>query len=140
LIRETGKNHSTLNVDALKRENRETAAPAGACTSDAAPGPAAAAASHNGNGFERKLGVLETDIKDLKLMMTGQLQEMENKSQKFREDQFRQLINLLKQERQQKEELLRQVTRLEMENKTLKRVGMALKQRLTGKPAPGSQK
>ena len=74
--------------------------------------------------------MLETDIKDLKQMMTGQLQEMENKSQKFREDQFRQLVSLLKQERQQKEELLRQVTRLDVENKTLKRVGMMLKQKL----------
>jgi hypothetical protein len=77
--------------------------------------------------------VLETDIKDLKQMMTGQLQEMENKSQKFREDQFRQLVTLLKQERQQKEDLLRQVTRLEMDNKTLKRVGMMLKEKLLGK-------
>ena len=101
-------------------------------TSDAAPAPAAPAASHNGNGFERKLGVLETDIKDLKQMMIGQLQEMENKSQKFREDQFRQLVTLLKQERQQKEELLRQVTRLEMDNKTLKRVGRMLKEKLLG--------
>jgi len=89
------------------------AAPAGTCYPEAAVAPVA---SHNGNGFERKLGVLETDIKDLKQMITGQLQEMENKSQKFREDHFRQLVTLLKQERQQKEELLRQVTRLEMDN------------------------
>ena len=116
------------------------AAPTGACTSDAAPAPAAPAASHNGNGFERKLGVLETDIKDLKQMMTGQLQEMENKSQKFREDQFRQLVALLKQERQQKEELLRQVTRLEMDNKTLKRVGRMLKEKLLGIPASANRK
>jgi hypothetical protein len=76
--------------------------------------------------------VLETEIKDLKQMMTGQLQEMKNKSQKFRENQFSQLITLLKQERQQKAELLRQVTRLEMDNKTLKRVGRMLKEKLMG--------
>jgi DnaJ-domain-containing protein 1 len=86
------------------------------------------------------VGVLETDIKDLKQMMTGQLQEMENKSQKFREDQFKQLVTLLKQERQQKEELLRQVTRLEMDNKTLKRVGRMLKEKLLGKSLPSLQK
>jgi DnaJ-domain-containing protein 1 len=84
--------------------------------------------------------VLETDIKDLKQMMTGQLQEMENKSQKFREDQFRQLVTLLKQERQQKEELLRQVTRLEMDNKTLKRVGRMLKEKLLGMSASPPRK
>jgi hypothetical protein len=73
-------------------------------------------------------------------MMTGQLQEMENKSQKFREDQFRQLVTLLKQERQQKEELLRQVTRLEMDNKTLKRVGRMLKEKLMGMSAAVTRK
>jgi hypothetical protein len=84
--------------------------------------------------------VLETDIKDLKQMMTGQLHEMENKSRKFREDQFRQRITLLKQERQQKEDPLRQVTQLEVENETLKLVGRMLKEKLLGQPAPGSQK
>ena len=73
-------------------------------------------------------------------MMTGQLQEMENKSQKFREGQFRELVNLLKQERQQKAELLRQVTRLEMDNKTLKRVGRMLKEKLMGMSAAVTRK
>ena len=113
------------------------AAPAADCSLAAAAVPAD---SHNGNGFERKLSVLETDIKDLKQMMTGQLQEMENKSHKFREDQFRQLITMLKQERQQKEELVRQVTQLDVENKRLKRLGMALKQKLQGISAAAPRK
>jgi general secretion pathway protein A len=113
------------------------AAPAADCSLAATAVPAD---SHNGNGFERKLSVLETDIKDLKQMMTGQLQEMENKSHKFREDQFRQLITMLKQERQQKEELVRQVTQLDVENKRLKRLGMALKQKLQGISAAAPRK
>ena len=40
-------------------------------------------ASHGGNGFERKLDVLETDLKDLKQLMAGQLQEIDNRSQNF---------------------------------------------------------
>ena len=44
------------------------------------------------------------------------------------------MVTLLKQERQQKEDLLRQVTRLEMDNKTLKHVGRMLKEKLLGKP------
>ena len=105
------------------------------------PAPAAVpAASHNGNGFERKLGLLEADIKDLKQVMTVQLQEMDKRSHKLRDDQFRQLVNLIKQERLQKEELLQQVARLETENKTLKRAGMFLKQKLQGISDPFTRK
>jgi len=93
-----------------------------------------AAANHNGNGFERKIGVLETDLKDLKQVMTSYMEEMGEKTRSVRADQFNQVVQLLKQERQQKEELLRQVTRLEMDNKTLKRIGMLLKQKLLEKP------
>ena len=47
---------------------------------------------------------------------------------------------MLKQERQQKEELLRQVTRLDMENKMLKRVGMTLKEKLLDMSAAATRK
>ena len=50
----------------------------------------------------------------------------------LREDQFQQLVALLKQERQQNEELLRKVERLEFENKHLKRVGLLMRQKLQG--------
>jgi general secretion pathway protein A len=100
------------------------------------PSPAATeppAGSHNGNGFERKLVVLESDIKDLKELVAVQLQDMQKHSQKLREDQFRQLVELLRQERRQKEELVQHVARLEAENRTLKRAGMYLKQKLQGR-------
>lgn len=109
------------------------------------PTPAAAAADgpparHNGNGFERKLGVLESDIRDLKELVSVQLQDMAKHAQKLREDHFRQLVDLLKQERRNREELLRQVARLELENKSLKRFGMMLKQKLQGTPLPRPRK
>ena len=50
------------------------AAPAEDCSLAAAAAPAA---NHNGNGFERKLSVLETDLKDLRQVLTSYLQEME---------------------------------------------------------------
>jgi putative secretion ATPase (PEP-CTERM system associated) len=115
----------------------EAAAPCAVLAPAAASSPAA---NHNGNGFERKLGVLESDIKDLKQLVSVQLQDMQLHSQKLREDQFRQLVALLKQERQQKEELVRQVERLETENKTLKRAGMFLKQKLQGISASATRK
>ena len=108
------------------------AAPEDASTPAAAAAPAA---NHNINGFERKLGVLEADLKDLKQVMTSCLQAMGEKTWKTGEDQFIQVVQLLKQERQQKEKLLRQVTRLELENKTLKRAGMMLKQKPQGMSA-----
>jgi hypothetical protein len=110
-----------------------------AATPRMTPAPAAAiipAANHNGNGFEKKLGVLESDIKDLKELVAVQLQDMQKHSQKLREDQFRPLVQLLKQERRQKEGLVQQVARLETENKSLKRAGRFLQQKLQGMSAP----
>ena len=98
------------------------------------------AAHHNGNGFERKLGVLESDIRDLKELVSVQLQDMQKHSQKLREDQFRQLVQLLKQERQQKEELVRELARLETENKHMKRAGLMLKQKLQSISAASPRK
>ena len=98
------------------------------------------AAHHNGNGFERKLGVLESDIRDLKELVSVQLQDMQKHSQKLREDQFRQLVQLPKQERQQKEELVRELARLETENKHMKRAGLMLKQKLQSISAASPRK
>jgi putative secretion ATPase (PEP-CTERM system associated) len=106
----------------------------GAASPPAAP-PAGPPAHSNGNGFERKLGLLEAGLQDLKELVTVQLQDLERQSQKLREDQFRQLIELLKQERQQKEALVCELARLEAENKGLKRVGLLLKQKLQRMPA-----
>ncbi len=101
--------------------------------------PADGPAPH-GNGFERKLGALEEDLKDLKQLVAGQLQSMEKHSQKLREDQFRQLIHLLRQERLQKEELVRQLARLEAENQSLRRAGRMLQQKLQGLSAAAPAK
>ena len=106
-----------------------------------APAAAAGQASHpNGNGFERKLGALESEIKDLKELVAVQLKGLQNQPQKLREDQFRQLVQLLKQERGQKEELVQQIARLETENKQLKRAGRFLQQKLQGISAPPARK
>jgi len=105
-----------------------------------APAAAAGQASHpNGNGFERKLGALESEIKDLKELVAVQLKGLQNQPQKLREDQFRQLVQLLKQERRLKEELVQHVARLETENKQLKRAGRFLQQKLQGIPAPSAR-
>jgi len=111
-----------------------------AAPAEASEAPAAASAAHDGNGFERKLGVLEADLKELKQLMTGRLQEMENHSRKLREDQFRQLLALLKQERREKEELVQRVARLESENQALKRAGLQLKQKLKGLSPPDTRR
>jgi putative secretion ATPase (PEP-CTERM system associated) len=113
------------------------AAPAGALAPAA---EALSAASRNGNGFERKLGVLEADIKDLKELVAGRLQDMEKSSQRLREDQFRQLVDLLKQERRQKEELVQELAGLKLQYKRLKRAGMILKQRLVGLSASATRR
>jgi hypothetical protein len=68
------------------------------------------------------------------------LKGMQHQSQKLREDQFRQLVQLLKQERGQKEELVQQIARLETENKQLKRAGRFLQQKLQGISAPPARK
>ncbi len=110
------------------------------CESSAPAAAAGPAAHHNGNGFERKLGVLESEIKELKELVAVQLKGMQHQSQKLREDQFRQLVQLLKQERGQKEELVQQIARLETENKQLKRAGRFLQQKLQGISAPPARK
>jgi hypothetical protein len=100
---------------------------------------APAAADHNGNGFDRKLGVLEADMKGLKQIVSDQLKDIEKQSQSSREGQFQQVLALLKQERQKNEELVRKVERLEVENQHLKRVGLLLRQKLQG-PSPLARK
>jgi general secretion pathway protein A len=101
------------------------------------PGPAAAAAAgHSGNGFDRKLGVIEADMKDLKQIVSNQLKDIETQSQRVREGQFQQVLALLKQERHKNEELVRKLERLEVENQHLKRVGLLMRQKLQGPSAP----
>ncbi len=115
------------------------AAPAAAPGTSSAEAPASA--GHSGNGFERKLGALEADLKELKQLMTDRLLGLEKRSLKLREDQFHKLLSLLKQERREKEELLQRVARLEHENQALRRAGAHLKQRLQGilSPSPGNK-
>jgi putative secretion ATPase (PEP-CTERM system associated) len=120
IIRQISKDNLCVGVDAVAPFRKPPAPGA-----EAPP-----AANHNGNGFDRKLSVLESEIKDLKDLVAGQLQDMAKHHQKLREDQFRQLVVLLKQEREQKEQMVQQLARLEAENKNLKRAGLFLKQKL----------
>jgi general secretion pathway protein A len=138
------ENSETINQDIIHQISKDNlCVGVKAATPGGAPAPATAsspAANHNGNGFERKLGVLESGLNDLKELVSMQLQGMQQHTQKLREDQFRQLVQLLKQERQQKEELVRQVERLEAQNKSLKRAGLFLKKKLHGVSAPTPRK
>jgi general secretion pathway protein A len=130
-------NAAQIGQDTIKNISRDNLGIGLAASSaeGSPPGPAApAAAGHNGNGFDRKLGVLEADMKDLKQIVSNQLKDIEKQSQSAREGQFQQVLALLKQERHKNEELVRKAERLEVENQHLKRLGLLMRQKLQGPP------
>ncbi len=95
-----------------------------AATADAPGGQA------SGDGVGRRIEVLETELRGLRQVMADFLKTMERQPAGVDPKQFDQLVALLREERRQKEELLKRSTRLEEENKSLRRLGRSLKERL----------
>lgn len=87
----------------------------------------------SGDGVGRRIEVLETELRGLRQVMADYLKAVDRKPAGVDAQQFDQLLALLREERGQKEELLKRATRLEEENKTLRRLGRGLKARLLGR-------
>jgi putative secretion ATPase (PEP-CTERM system associated) len=96
------------------------------------PPPAVVPEAPAGNGFERRMQVLEAGVKDIHKTMMRCTEALENKTQPPDGEQVAQLIALLRKERREREELLLKVGRLEAENKNLRRAGSWLKAKLKG--------
>jgi general secretion pathway protein A len=128
-----------IGQDTIKHISRDNLGIGLAASSAEGSAPGAAGAGHNGNGFDRKLGVLEADMKDLKQIVSNQLNHIEKQSQLLREGQFEEVLALLKLERQKNEDLVRKVERLEVENQHLRHVGLLMRQKLQS-PSPPSRK
>jgi putative secretion ATPase (PEP-CTERM system associated) len=99
----------------------------------APPAPGAGEGREKDSGFGRRLVSLEDELKGLKELMSGYLRKKEKETASLGREQFTQLIDLVKQERRQKEDLLREVTRLEVENRALRRLGRQLQEKLAPK-------
>jgi general secretion pathway protein A len=93
-------------------------------------GPGVPDGQPSGDGVGRRIEVLETELRGLRQVMADYLQAVDRKPAGVDAQQFDQLMALLREERGQKEELLKRSTRLEEENKLLRRLGRSLKERL----------
>jgi general secretion pathway protein A len=98
----------------------------------AAPSGGAAPEPPAGNGFDRRMQVLEGSVKDLHKTMMRCTEALEKKTEPPAGEQVAQLVALLRKERREREELLLRVGQLEAENKTLRRAGSWLKAKLKG--------
>ena len=96
----------------------------------AAPSGGAAPELPAGNGFDRRMQVLEAGVQDLHKTMMRCTEALEKKTEPPAGEQVAQLIALLRKERREREELLLRVGQLEAENKTLRRAGSWLKAKL----------
>ena len=98
----------------------------------AAPPTADGSEAPAGNGFERRMQVLEAGMTGLHKTMMRCTEALEKKIEPPAAEKIAQLVALLHKERREREELLRRVGQLEAENQNLRRAGNWLKAKLKG--------
>ena len=94
--------------------------------------PAEGSEATAGNGFDRRMQVIEAGMKDVHKTMMRCTEALEKKSKTPDDNQIAQLVALLREERRQREQLLLRVGQLEAENKNLRRAGSRLKAKFMG--------
>ncbi len=91
--------------------------------SDETPGASSARPSAKlSKTVQRQLRNLENEVQNLRLQMDTQLKEYEQRAQSFKDDLVGRLTQLLEEEREHSNKLLRKYTRLKIKHEALRRI------------------
>jgi general secretion pathway protein A len=103
----------------IQEDNIGIALAAAPAATDATLSPAAAAAE--GDGVPRRLQEMENRLRDLRLRMDMYIQQNEKRAHQSSDELFARLERLLVEERRSNADLLQRCTKLEMENRVLRK-------------------